>query len=122
MGVNAAKDFYSFVAEELRTFCRINGAKIETYNSCHYDSKNFVIYLFNNDNIVYKITADNIATLENGDEGVLFNYRPEYEPFEFVEIDENKDYFKEYVLDYMNLDESGILSSNEQKNYCALGQ
>lgn len=115
MGVNAAKDFYSFVAEELRTFCRINGAKIETYNSCHYDSKNFVIYLFNNDNIVYKITADNIATLENGDEGVLFNYRPEYEPFEFVEIDENKDYFKEYVLDYMNLDESGILSSNEQK-------
>ena len=115
MGVNAAKDFYTFVAEELRTFCRTNGTKIETYNSCHYDSKNFAVYLFNNDSIVYKITADNIEALENGDEGVLFNYRPEHEPFEFVEIDENKDYFKEHILDYMNLDESGILSSEEQK-------
>lgn len=115
MGVNAAKDFYPFVAEELRTFCRTNGLKIETYNSCHYDSKNFAIYLFNNDSIVYKITAANIETLENGDEGVLFNYRPEHEPFEFVETDENQDYFKEYVLDYMNLDESGILSPDEQK-------
>ena len=115
MGVNAAKDFYTFVAEELRTFCRTNGTQIETYNSCHYDSKNFAIYLFNNDSIIYKITADNIETLENGDEGVLFNFRAEHEPFEFVEIDENKDYFKEYILDYMNLDESGILSTNEQK-------
>ena len=115
MGVNAAKDFYPFVAEELRTFCRTNGTKIETYNTCYYDSKNFAIYLFNNDSIVYKITTDNIETLENGDEGVLFNYRPEHEPFKLVEIDENKDYFKEYILDYMNLDESGILSTNEQK-------
>ena len=115
MGVNAAKDFYSFVAEELRTYCRTYGAKIETYNSCHYDSKNFAIYLFNNDSIVYKITPENIEMLENGDEGVLFNYRPEHEPFELVEIDENKDYFKDYVLDFMNLDESGVLNPNEQK-------
>ena len=115
MGVNAAKDFYPFVAEELRTFCRTNGIKIETYNSCHYDSKNFALYLFNNDCIVYKITVDNIETLENGDEGVLFNYRSELEPFEFVEIDEHRDYLKEYVLDYMNLDESGVLNSDEQK-------
>jgi len=115
MGVNAAKDFYSFVAEELRTYCRTYGAKIETYNSCHYDSKNFAIYLFNNDSIVYKITPENIEILENGDEGVLFNYRPEHEPFEFVEIEENKDYFKEHVLDFANLDESSILNADEQK-------
>jgi hypothetical protein len=115
MGVNAAKDFYSFVAEEIRTYCRTYGAKIETYNSCHYDSKNFAIYLFNNDSIVYKITPENIEILENGDEGVLFNYRLEHEPFELVEIEENKDYFKEHVLDFANLDESSILNADEQK-------
>ena len=115
MGVNAAKDFYSFVAEELRTYCRTHGAKIETYNSCHYDSKNFAIYIFNNDSIVYKITPENIEALENGDEGILFNYRAEHEPFELVEIDENRDYFKEYILDFANLDESGVLSADEQK-------
>lgn len=115
MGVNAAKDFYSFVAEELRTYCRTHGAKIEAYNSCHYDSKNFSIYLFNNDSIVYKITPENIEALENGDEGILFNYRAEHEPFELVEIDENRDYFKEYILDFANLDDSGVLSADEQK-------
>lgn len=115
MGVNAAKDFYSFVAEELRTYCRTHGAKIETYNSCHYDSKNFAIYIFNNDSVVYKITPENIEALENGDEGILFNYRAEHEPFELVEIDENRDYFKEYILDFANLDESGVLSVDEQK-------
>lgn len=90
-------------------------SKIETYNSCHYDSKNFAIYIFNNDSIVYKITPENIEALENGDEGILFNYRAEHEPFELVEIDENRDYFKEYILDFANLDESGILSADEQK-------
>lgn len=60
MGVNAAKDYYNYVVNELSTYAFDNGARIETHNFCHYDRKNNVLYISNNDIEVYKITPDNI--------------------------------------------------------------
>ena len=104
MGVNAAKDYYNYVINELSTFAFDNGAKIETHNFCHYDRKNNALFISNNDTTVYKITPESIDELENGDEGIMFNYKPEYEPFNLVDIDSSIDYFQKYVLDSMNVD------------------
>ncbi len=116
MGVNAAKDYYNYVVNELSTYAFDNGARIETHNFCHYDRKNNILYISNNDIVVYKITPDNIEELENGDEGIMFNYKDDYEPFEFVKIDNTRDYFKEYIADSLVVDiDAGNLTSQEYK-------
>ena len=46
MGVNAAKDYYNYVINELSTFAFDNGAKIETHNFCHYDRKNNALFYY----------------------------------------------------------------------------
>lgn len=116
MGINAAKDYYNYVVNELSTYAFDNGAQIETHNFCYYDRKNNALYIFNNDKTVYKITTENIEELENGDEGIMFNYKQDYEPFRLANFDNSTDYFKKYVTDSMNIDtEAGELTDSEYK-------
>lgn len=116
MGINAAKDYYNYVVNELSTYAFDNGAQIETHNFCYYDRKNNSLYIFNNDKTVYKITTENIEELENGDEGIMFNYKPEYEPFKLTKIDNAIDYFEKYVTDSMNVDtEASKLTDSDYK-------
>lgn len=116
MGVNAAKDYYNYVVNELSTYAFDNGAQIETHNFNNYDMKNNIQYIFNNDKTVYKITTEKIEELENGDEGVMFNYRPDCEPFKLVKYDDSVNYFDKYVADSMNIDtDTGTLSQQEYK-------
>lgn len=121
MGINAAKDYYNYVVNELSTYAFDNGAQIETHNFCYYNRKNNALYIFNNDKTVYKITTENIEELENGDEGIMFNYKPEYEPFEITKIGNSIDYFKKYVSDSMNVDtEASKLTDSEYKTLLRL--
>ena len=115
MGVNAAREYYRYVVNEIATYAYDYGTRIETHDFCHYDSKNNTLYISNNDKSIYKITTDSIQELENGDEGIMFNYKPDYEPFELVKYDENRDYFKDFITDSMNIDEEmEILNKEEQ--------
>lgn len=116
MGINAAKDYYNYVVNELSTYAFDNGVQIETHNFCFYDKKNNAQYIFNNDKTVYKVTTKNIEELENGDEGIIFNYRADYEPFKLVKPDDSVDYFEKYVTDSMNIDTgSGNLTEADYK-------
>lgn len=116
MGVNAAKDYYNYVVNELSTYAFDNGAHIEAHNFCYYDMENNVHYIFNNDKTVYKITTETIEELENGDEGVMFNYRPDCESFKLVKYDDSVNYFDKYVADSMNIDtDTGTLTQQEYK-------
>lgn len=63
MDINAAKDYYNYVVNEIQIFA-----------------------------------------VENGDEGIMFNYKLDNESFEFVDIDENINYLERYVTDSMNVD------------------
>lgn len=104
IGINPAKDYYQFVVNELIAYAHLKGEYTEMYNFCHYNPKSNVLYIFNNDKTIYKISTENIEILENGDEGIMFNYKSENEPFEYVQYDKNKNYFKDIILDYMNLE------------------
>ena len=116
MGVNAAKDYYGYVVNEVSTYAYDNGVPIETHNFCHYERKSNALFISNNDKTVYKITTKDIEELENGDEGIMFNYKPDYEPFEFVKIDNSTNYFEKFVSSSMNVDtETGILFEYEYK-------
>jgi len=74
------------------------------------------LYIYNNDTTVYKITVNKIEELENGDEGIMFNYRADYEPFKLTKYDDSVNYFNKYITDSMSIDEeTGLLTGNENK-------
>lgn len=98
MGVNPSREYYNYTVNDLSTFVFDHGTLIETYNFCYFDKNKNAVYIFNNDTIVYKITPEDIEELENGDEGIMFNYRPDYEPFKLVKPDDSVDYFEKYVI------------------------
>ena len=116
MGVNAAKDYYNYVVNEIQTYAFDNGKKIKIHDFCYYDWNKNILYLFNNDDIVYKITTDNIEEIENGDDGIMFNFKNCDSPFTLCEIDSSTNYLEKYILGAMNLDveEGGITKEEYQ--------
>lgn len=116
MGVNPSREYYNYTVNDLSTFAFDHGTTIETHNFCHYDKDKNAIYISNNDTTVYKITTESIEELENGDEGIMFNYRPDFEPFKLVKPDDSVNYFNKYIADSMNIDtDTGTLTAEEFK-------
>ncbi len=116
MGVNPSREYYNYTVNDLSTFAFDHGATIETHNFCHYDKNKNAIYISNNDTTVYKITTEGIEELENGDEGIMFNYRADFEPFKLVKPDDSVNYFDKYIADSMNIDtDTGTLTAEEFK-------
>ena len=116
MGVNPSREYYNYTVNDLSTFAFDHGTPIETHNFSYHDKNKNAVYISNNDTKVYKITTEDIEELENGDEGIMFNYRPDYEPFKLVKPDDSVDYFEKYVTNSMNIDtDSGNLTEAEYK-------
>ena len=116
MGVNPSREYYNYTVNDLSTFAFDHGATIETHNFCHYDKNKNAIYISNNDTTVYKITTEGIEELENGDEGIMFNYRADFEPFKLVKPDDSVNYVDKYIADSMNIDtDTGTLTAEEFK-------
>ena len=93
-GINAAELLFRYVIQELFAYFADNAKKVDIYKFAYYDSKNFILYLYNNPKLVLKISESSISFIENGDEGILFEELKNYEPFELVEFDKNINYLR----------------------------
>jgi hypothetical protein len=63
------------------------GEDIEPHNFTFYDKDNHILYIDNHNNQIYKLDGSRIDLVDNGTDGVIFEYRPDYIPFC---IDESK--------------------------------
>ena len=52
------------------------------YSFAHFDRQRHVLYVFDLDRWIYRITPEKISKVENGTDGVLFIRSPKYQPFE----------------------------------------
>lgn len=98
-GINAAEILYRYVLQELIAYCFDNAKNVDIHRFAYYDKENFVLYLYRTPTSLLKIDENSITEVDNGYNEVLFTEIPEYKPFKIVDIDINKDYFKEYYLD-----------------------
>ena len=71
-GINASEPLYKYIYHELIAFAAENAKSVDIHKFAYYDSKNFTLYLYNTSKSIFKITEDSIKTIENGDEGILF--------------------------------------------------
>ena len=93
-------DFYCFLRErfgiakkekeeiidEIKTEIRKMKKIIHAYNFAHYDYQNFVLYVSNHANEIFRLNGHKIELVENGTDGVFFEYNSDYSP---IEVDVN---------------------------------
>jgi len=74
------------------------GSKVEPHYFSFFDKKNFILYVSDHDNGVYKIDGHQIEHVDNGTDGIFFEHSAEYSPFQ-IDLDGNSDpnYFKRTV-------------------------
>lgn len=105
-GINAAEPLYKYVYHELIAYAAENAISVDIHKFAYYDSKQFTLYLYNTTKSIFKITEDNITTIENGDEGILFEEMSNYQPFNIVELKKDTNCFLEVIIKDLNLDNS----------------
>ena len=105
-GINAAEPLYKYVYHELIAYAAENAISVDVHKFAYYDSKKFALYLYNTSKSIFKITEDEIKTIENGDEGILFEEMSNYQPFKIVEFKKDTNCLLDLVIKDLNLDNS----------------
>lgn len=103
-GVNASETLFKYVKEELYVYCTEQAVNVDIHKFAYFDSENYVLYIYNASNAIFKITENSVTTIENGDEGVLFEELNDYTPFSLVSFDKGKNYLSEYLIKNLNLE------------------
>ena len=103
-GINASENLYKYVLNELYVHCVNNARSVEIHRFAYFNPITFTLYLYNGIREIFKITADNIETIENGDDGVMFMELKNYQPFKLVKPDKKIDYVEEYLTSRLNID------------------
>ena len=103
-GINASENLYKYVLNELYVHCVNNAQSVEIHRFAYFNPITFTLYLYNGIREIFKITADNIETIENGDDGVMFMELKNYQPFKLVKPDKKIDYVEEYLTSRLNID------------------
>jgi hypothetical protein len=71
-----------------------DGTEIEPYNFARYDDASGVLYISNHDNSVFRLDGENITVVDNGTDGVIFEFKPEYAPVNVKPPFYGLDYFE----------------------------
>lgn len=71
------KDFDE-ILESIRTHIWSNGENIEAHDFSYFDTNKMILYISNFDNRIYKLDGQKIELVDNGNDGVIFKDRPEY--------------------------------------------
>ncbi|MFC2163623.1 hypothetical protein ACFLT2_01350 [Acidobacteriota bacterium] len=90
----AARDWRE-IKDAIQTKIWKDGKKVEPHNFAFFNKKKFILYVSDHSNRVYKIDGKRIEHVENGTDGVFFEYNTEYSPFQVdLESPSVPNYFK----------------------------
>jgi hypothetical protein len=110
-GLMKSSSIFKHILDYLSHHAFENGEKIETHRFAHYNPDSNVLYVYNNDHHMFKITGKKKELVDNGTDGVLFIHDSDNEKFELVACDGEP--LCSLVIERINFDED-ILSSAER--------
>ena len=124
-GLTKEETSTKIINQHIRNYCREQGQKVEIRKDWYYDCEKFTLYidLRNKKNRLIKITSEEIETVDNGIDGVMF-LSSKYEPLEIdlsliPEIEalskHKNDYLRTLIIDTVNFDDDSQLSIEERK-------
>ncbi len=79
------KDFEE-VMTWIRTYIWKSGKEIEAHNFAYFNHEKNILYVSNHNNQIYRSNGKAIDLVDNGHEGVIFEYKSDYFPFH-LELD-----------------------------------
>jgi hypothetical protein len=82
------------IKDAIKTAIQASGQEVEPYRLAYFNNKDFILYVSNHDNQVYRLDGERIELCDNGTDGVFFEFDPELEPFEFDPSLEVTNYFQ----------------------------
>jgi len=116
-GINASEQEYQFLIASMSTESLSRGELTTIHQFAFYDIDDNILYVYNNDNGIYRLDGQEIQLVDNGADGVLFLGDPLCEPFEQVDIGDNV-FLKPLLVDMINFgDGDGVnLNRAEQQS------
>ena len=112
--LNPVESIYKYVTEALQIEVVKNGQPTTVYRFSYFDAQKYTLYFFDNNNQIYRITADTIDSVDNGTDGVLFLKDANADPFTIREPTANYSGFDEHIISKISF-ASEILGVEEKK-------
>ena len=75
------KDFNEIFISIKAHICE-KGKEIEAHNSYYFDRAKYILYISNHDNQIFRLNGNRIDLVDNGCDGIFFEFRPSYTPFQ----------------------------------------
>jgi len=115
--INASEKEYLYLLESIKTQAMKYGKKTELFKFTHYDVRTGLLYVSKFDGQMYRFDGEEIKLLSNGTDGVLFEDKESYEPYEYLGKRRGDGSYAKYLVDRINFSSSEdvILTPYEQK-------
>lgn len=81
LGIHAGSRVRHRIGKHLGAMCWRHGKRTEPHVSFHYDANNFVAYFTEAPGKLIRVSEDDITRVDNGDDGQLFLFPRNYEPW-----------------------------------------
>jgi hypothetical protein len=101
-GINRSETIFRYLWEALRIEAFERGTRSEVYRLSYYNPGTFTVYLFNQDNQIYRIAPDLIELVDNGTDGVLFVADSNVEPFQLCALDDSDSWLDRIIMANIN--------------------
>jgi transcription elongation factor Elf1 len=111
-GLMRSSPIFKHTLDHLRHHAFENGQKTETHRFAFYNPNSNVLYVYNNDHQIFKITTNGKELVDNGTDGVLFLHDPDNDKFELVQYEDSPLY--SLLIERINFDDD-ILSVEERR-------
>ncbi len=113
-GINPSEQEYSFLISAMITEALRRGELTTIHKFAFYEIDANRLYVYNNDNGIYRLDGKEIKLVSNGFESVLFLGDPLCEPFEYVEIGDQR-FVKPLLIDPINFGDGGGVNLNKRE-------
>jgi hypothetical protein len=110
--INPSEQEYDYLIKAMITEALIRGELTTVHQFAFYDADANRLYVYNNDNGIYRLDGQDIQLVSNGTESVLFLGDPLCEPFEYVDIGDQK-FFMPLMVDPINFGDGDGVNLNK---------
>ena len=113
-GINTSEQESDFLIARMETEALIRGELTEVHQFAFYSTLANILYVYNNDNGIYQLSGEEIKLVDNGFESVLFLGDPLCEPFEYVDIGDQK-FLDPLIIDPINFSGGDGVNLNKEE-------
>jgi len=113
-GINPSEKEYSFLIEAMITETLRRGELTTVHQFAFYDTDANRLYVYDNDNSLYRLDGKEIKHVSNGADGVLFLGDSLCEPFEYADIGDQK-FLDPLIIDPINFGSGDGVNLNKEE-------